>query len=109
MAAAQRNRCELERQALQARIQREVEERAANLEELRRELAELERLRTGPAERALVRVRMALGAGRADQVEVLDAEARVLGLKDRWLERRLQYAMVEAQVEAAVGEMLTEY
>jgi hypothetical protein len=69
------------RQALQARIQGEVEERAAT------------------------RLRASLEAGRADHEHVLNAEARVLGLRDRWLEKRMFYASAEAQLEAAVGEV----
>lgn len=107
LAAAQRTRCELERQALQARIQAEVEERASALHDLRRELEELERLRAGPATRAATRLHTALAAGTADQVEVLNAEARLLNLRDRWLQKRLQYAAAEAQLEAALGEEVT--
>lgn len=103
VAAAQRARCELQREALKARIQAEVEESAASVEELHRQLDELERLREGPASRTLERMRIALEAGRADRVEVLTAELRVLALRERWLERRLQYAAAESRMEAALG------
>jgi outer membrane protein TolC len=66
-------------------------------------LGEIERLRAGAAERALERARGALASGRADRVDVANAEARVLGLQDRWLQRRLDYAALQAQLESAVG------
>jgi outer membrane protein TolC len=106
IAAAQANRCRVQQQALRTQIQAEVEAGIADLEEVRHELAELERLRAGPGQRALERVRLALTKGRADQVEVLDAEARVLSLRDRWLARRMQYVLLEAQLEKALGGAL---
>lgn len=102
-AAAQRARCEAQRQAVEARVQREVEDSAAALEQLRRELEELDRARSGPAERALQLARAALAQGRADRVDALNAEARILRLRDRWLERRVLYAELETQLESAAG------
>jgi outer membrane protein TolC len=103
VAAARRARCEMQKQALRSQIRNEVEESAGTLEELQRELAELDRLRSGPGERALERTRTALALGRAEKVDVLNAEVRVLGLRDRWLERRMQYAEIEAKLETALG------
>lgn len=106
VAAAQKEKCRAQQQALQTQIRNEVESGTASLEEVRRELAELERVRSGPAERALERTRLALAKGRADHVEVIDAEARVLSLQDRWLERRLQYVLLESELETALGAAL---
>jgi len=58
----------------------------------------------GVGEKALERSRAALQQGRADGFEVLVVEARRLSLRDRWLERRMDYARLEAQLEIAVGE-----
>ena len=66
----------------------------------------MDRLRSGPGQRALERVQLALSKGRADRVAVLDAEVRMLSLQSRWLERRLQYVVLEAQLETALGEAL---
>lgn len=103
VAAAQSARCRLEQQALERRVANEVSEAAAALEAARLELIELERVRTGLATRALERTHKALASGRSDQVEVLLAEVRTVTLRDRWLERRMEYARLESQYENALG------
>jgi outer membrane protein, heavy metal efflux system len=103
LAHARLARCEMQKTALATQIRHEVEESADALEALRAELHELDRLRSGPAERAAERARAALSLGRAEQVDVLNAEARILSLRDRWLERRIRFAEMEARLELAVG------
>lgn len=103
IAAAREARCRIEHSALTTKIRSEIVAAIANLEALRSELADVDRLRSGPAERALQRAQAALRAGRADHVEVFDAEARLLTIQDRWLERRLHYLDLESQLEAALG------
>ena len=71
LAAAQRHRCEVERQALETRIRHEVADAVTALDAAWRELAELDRLRAGPAERAVERMRAALQLGRADAIPAL--------------------------------------
>jgi signal transduction protein with GAF and PtsI domain len=107
LAAAQQARCRAQHQAMAAKIKSEVEAAIANLEEIRRELLDVDRLRSGPADRALQRAQNALRAGRADQIDVFDAEARLLTIHDRWLERRLHYVDLESQLEAALGAPLS--
>jgi outer membrane protein TolC len=106
VADAREARCRVQRQALKATIRGEVESAIANLEAVRNELVDIERLRSGPAERAFQRAQVALKAGRADQIDVFDTEARLLAIQDRWLERRSQYVDLESQLEAAIGGSL---
>ena len=106
IAAAREARCLVQQKALAATIRSEVETAIANLEALRSELVDVDRLRWGPAERAFQRAQVALKAGRADHIDVFDAEARLLAIQDRWLERRLQYLDLESQLEAALGGSL---
>lgn len=103
IAAAEGERCRLEAAAVRVRVRQEVEEAAAQWMAAVAELEKLERLASGPAARALDHTRAALAAGRADRGEVLAAEARQLGLRDRWLERRLDVTNLEAQLELAAG------
>jgi outer membrane protein TolC len=103
VAAARELRCRTQQSALAAAIRNEVAAAVANLESLRSELVDVDRLRSGPAERALQRTQLAFQAGRADQIDVYTAEHRLLTIQDRWLERRQQYAELEAQLEAALG------
>jgi len=107
VAAAREARCRTQHKAMSTTIRNEVQTALANLEALRSELADVERLRSGPAERALQRAQLALKAGRADQVEVFDAEARLLLFQDRWFERRLQYVDLESELEQALGGPLS--
>jgi outer membrane protein TolC len=106
IAAAREARCRTQQKALATTIRIEVETAIANLEALRSELVDIDRLRSGPAERAFQRAQVALKAGRADHIDVFNAEARLLTIQDRWLERRLQYLDLESQLEAAVGGSL---
>jgi outer membrane protein TolC len=106
VAEAQQARCQAESEALAAKIRKEVEDSLANLEQVRRELEDVDRLRSGPAQRALDRAQVALTAGRAEQLDVFAAEARLLAIQDRWLDRRLAYIDLEAQLETAVGAPL---
>lgn len=103
LAQARLARCEMQKTALATQIRHEVEESADALDALRAELHELDRLQSGPAERAAERARAALALGRAEQVDLLNAEARILDLRDRWLERRIRYAELEARLELALG------
>jgi len=103
IARAETERCRLEAQALRARIRREVEDAADQWQAALTELAKLDQLAAGPAARALEHTRAALAAGRADRAELLLAEARQLALRDRSLERRLDLAALEAQLELAAG------
>jgi len=103
IAAALVERCRLEEAAMRARIRQEVEDAAAQWETAAGELEKLERLISGPAARALIGTRAALAAGRADRVDLLAAEARQLSLQDRFLERRLEMAALQAQLELATG------
>ena len=107
LAEAQQTRCRTQHRAMAAKIRSEVEAGISNLEEIRRELLDVDRLRSGPAERALQRAQNALRAGRADQIDVFDAEARLLTIQDRWLERRLHYIDLELQLEAALAGPLS--
>lgn len=107
LAEAQHARCRIQHRAMASKIRSEVEAVILNLEEIRRELLDVDRLRSGPGERALQRAQNALRAGRADQIDVFDAEARLLTIQDRWLERRLQYVDLESQLESALGAPLS--
>jgi outer membrane protein TolC len=107
IAAAREARCHTQYKALATTIRSEVETAIANLEALRSELVDVDRLRSGPAERAFQRAQVALKAGRADHIDVFDAEARLLTIQDRWLERRVQYLDLESQLEAALGGPLS--
>ena len=103
VATASAAKCQLELAALRDRVRREVEEAAMQLDAGVAELLRLEALLQGPATRALVSLRAALEAGRADRLEVLQAEARQLSLQERWLERRMEVAALESQLEQATG------
>ncbi len=103
MAGAEAERCRLEERAVRVRVRQEVEEAAALWSAAAAELEKLERLSSGPAARALAHTQAALAAGRADRADVLVAEARQLGLRDRWLEKRLELTGLEAQLELAAG------
>ena len=103
VAQAQAARCRLETKAIEARVRREVEDAAAQLELAAAELTRLESLLDGPATRALESVRQALAAGRADRVDLLTAEARRLSIRERWLDRRLEAADLESRLDAAAG------
>lgn len=106
VAAAREMRCRVQQSAMAATIRNEVEAAIANLESLRSELVDVDRLRSGPAERAFQRAQLALKAGRADQIDLFTAEHRLLTIQDRWLERRQQYVELESQLEAALGASL---
>lgn len=103
ISGAEAERCRLEERAVRVRARQEVEEAAALWAAALTELEKLEELANGPAARALAHTKAALAAGKADRVEVLVAEARQLGLRDRWLEKRLELAGLEAQLELAAG------
>lgn len=103
VAAAQRARCQLRQQALRAQVAREVDEAASSLEAAAADLIEIDRLYTGPATRALERTRTALENGRADKADLVAAEVRRLDLRHRWLERRMEYALLEAEFETAAS------
>ncbi len=103
IAGAEAARCRLEERALRVRVRQEVEEAAALWGDGMAELEKLEAVANGPAARALAHTRAALAAGKADRAELLVAEARQLGLRDRWLEKRLELAGLEAQLEIAAG------
>lgn len=103
IAEAQGVRCRAQQRALESQVRNEVAEAVAALEAARLELIELDRVRVGAAARALDRTRMALENGRADQMDVLLAEVRTVALRERWLERRMEYAQLEARLEQAVG------
>lgn len=103
IAGAQGVRCRAQERALERQVRGEVAEAVAALEAARLELVELDRVRVGVAAKALERVRMGLEQGRSDQVDVLLAEVRTVALRERWLERRMEYARLEAQYEQAVG------
>lgn len=102
-AEAQGVRCRAQQRALESQVRNEVAEAVAALEAARLELIELDRVRVGAASKALDRTRMALENGRADQMDVLLAEVRTVALRERWLERRMEYARLEAQYEQAMG------
>ncbi|MFN7933061.1 MAG: TolC family protein [Bryobacteraceae bacterium] len=104
IAVAQAARCRTQQQALESQIRNEVSEALAALEASRLDLIEVDRIRSGVATKALERSKLALASGRADQVEVLLAEARTVALHDRWLERRLEYARLQAQYEHAISQ-----
>lgn len=103
VASAVAERCRLEEAALRVRVRREVEESAAQWSAAQAELDKLDQLSAGPAARALARLRAALDQGKADRAEVLQAEARLLALRDRWLERRFDLASLESQLELAAA------
>ena len=103
VAGAAAARCRLEERALRLRVRQEVEEAAALWGDGMAELEKLDAVANGPAARALAHTRAALAAGKADRAEVLVAEARQLGLRDRWLEKRLELTGLEAQLEMAAG------
>lgn len=103
IAAATLDRCRLEELALRTRVRQEVQEAAEQIAVSSAELAKLEELVEGPAARALANIRAALAAGRADRLDALNAEARHLSLRDRWLDRRLAAAELEAKLELASG------
>ncbi|MBL8174900.1 MAG: TolC family protein [Bryobacterales bacterium] len=105
VAEAQGSRCRAQQKALEWRVRNEVSEAMAALETARQELAEMERVRLGIAAKAWERAKTALAGGRSDQVDVLLAEVRTVALRERWLERRMEYARLEAQYEHAVGGM----
>lgn len=107
LAAAREAKCRAQHGEMAASIRTQVADAIASLETLRSELAGVDRLRSGPAARAFERAQLALKAGRADQVDVFDAEARLLTMQDRWLERRLQYVDLESQFEEAIGGPLS--
>ncbi|MBS1824613.1 MAG: TolC family protein [Acidobacteria bacterium] len=104
IATAQAARCRTQQQALENQIRNEVAEALAALEAARLDLIEVDRIRSGIATKALERSQTALASGRADQVDVLLAEARTVALHDRWLERRLEYARLQAQYEHAISQ-----
>lgn len=103
IATAAVAKCQLELVAMQARVRQEVEEAAMQLDAGMAELAKLEALMEGPSARVLAGMQAALEAGRADRLEVLQAEARQLSLRERWLERRIEVAALESQLEQAAG------
>jgi cobalt-zinc-cadmium efflux system outer membrane protein len=103
VVAAETRRCLLDERALRSSIAREIDSTVASLEAGARELVELERLQSGLAAQALERARSALDSGRADRVDVLVAEVRCVTLRDRWLERRMEYARLEAHLEIFAG------
>lgn len=103
IAQAQGTRCRAQQKALETQVRNEVSEAAAALDAARQELINLENTRSGIAAKALERTQLALAGGRADQVEVLLAEARTVALRERWIERRIEYARLEAQFEHASG------
>lgn len=103
IAEAQGVRCRGQQKALETQVRNEVSEAVAALEAARVELLEVERVRLGVAAKALERTKVALANGRSDQVDVLIAEARTVALRERWLERRMEYARLEAQYEHALG------
>lgn len=103
IAGAEAERCRLEEQAVRVRVRQEVEEAAAMWTAGVAELEKLDGLANGPAARALAHMEAALAVGKADRAEVFVAEARVLGLRDRWLEKRLELTGLEAQLELAAG------
>ena len=84
-------------------MHRDVEDAVAQYQVSAAELEKLEQLVSGPGARALEGARAALAAGRADRLDVLQAEARQLSLRDRWMERRLEFTHIEAQLELAAG------
>lgn len=103
VAGANVERCRLEEAALRERIRRDVDDALTQFQASVAELVKLEQLAAGPGSKALEGARAALSAGRADRLDVLHAEARQLSLRDRWLERRLEFTQIEAQLELAAG------
>lgn len=100
---AEAERCRLEESALRSRIEREVDAAVTQMEALRADLDKLTEMTKGPLARAVEVTKAALAAGRADRLDVLQAEARQLALSERWLERRLELTALEHQLELAVG------
>jgi outer membrane protein, heavy metal efflux system len=103
LAAAQQARCNAQREALIDQIRAEVDAAVKSLEQLRLELLDIDRLRTGVGQRALDRVKAALAQGHAESADLLEAEIRMTTLEERWLDRRSQYLTAEAQLETALG------
>jgi outer membrane protein TolC len=103
VAAAELTRCRANQAALRLRVRREVEQAAANLRAAAEVLLQLEKLYSGPALSALERLRTALEKGRADRVQVLQAETRRVELRRRWLDKRVEYARLESEFESAAG------
>lgn len=58
------------------------------------------------ATRAIDRVQTLLASGRTDRVAVLAAQVRRIRLKDRWLEKKVEYVRQLAQLELAVGDSI---
>lgn len=100
---AEAARCRLEEKALRARIEGEVDAAITQIEALRADLDKLNEMTQGPLARAVEVTKTALAAGRADRLDVLQAEARQLALRERWLERRLELTALEHQLELAAG------
>lgn len=103
IAEAQGTRCRAQQKALESQVRNEVTEAVSALEAARLDLMEMDRVRLGVAAKAVERTRLALANGRSDQVDVLIAEVRTVALRERWLERRMEYARLEAQYEHALG------
>jgi outer membrane protein TolC len=103
LAEAETGRCRERESALRARIRREVEDAVAALDAASVELAALDRQREVVGARAEQRARAALAEGRADRVDVLAAEARQVRLRDRWIEKRMEYVVLLAKLELAAG------
>lgn len=102
---AERNRCQLQMQALKARIAAEVEELLARVHTAAGELAAYQETIVLLSQRQIETARAELAAGQADRVEPLLAEIKLLTARQGYLAKLLEYRVLEAGLRQATGKV----
>ncbi|MBL8209857.1 MAG: TolC family protein [Bryobacterales bacterium] len=102
---AELNRCQLQTEALKARITAEVDELLARVNTAAGELAGYQQSIVQLSHHQIETAKAELTAGQADRVEPLLAEIRLLTVRQVYLAKLLEYRVLEAGIQQATGKV----